>query len=98
MSPITSARRGWQWIRAARRPSGWREADACALAVADVPSVHVRPDSVRAAVTRARARYGGPEGVRQELSARLAGDPRQSAHAAATLEWARRTVREVDQC
>lgn len=79
-----------------RRPSGWCEADAAALAVADVDSIQLQPAAVRAAVHRAQRAHGGPEGVQAELSRRLASAPREAGRTARTLDWARRTLAEVD--
>lgn len=100
MSPITdAARRGWSWVRASAQPHGWCEADANALAVADVTSIHRnRPETIRAIITETQHRYGGPEGVSAELSRRQAGTPREADRVAATLEWARRTLGEVAAC
>lgn len=68
-----------------RRATGWCEADASALAIADVASVHVNPSAIRAVVAETRHRYGGCEGVEAELRRRLTDSPH---HTARTLAWA----------
>lgn len=78
-----------------RRPPVWREDDAIALAVADVTSIRLHPDTVRTVVTDTRARYGGQAGIEAELSRRLAGAPGQAAQAERTLRWARRVLSHV---
>lgn len=78
-----------------RRASGWREADAAALAVADVTSIHLQSHTVRAVVDETQRAYGGPEGVQAELSRRLAATPREAERTARTLDWARRALGEV---
>lgn len=72
-----------------RGPSGWSETGAAALAVADVTSIHVTPQTLRAVIAETTRRHGGQHGVRAELDRRLADDPR---HTQRTLDWARRTL------
>lgn len=78
-----------------RHPSGWCEADAAALAVADVTSIHRQPHTIRAVVAETQRAHGGPEGVQAELSRRLAGTDREARQVARRLDWARRTLGEV---
>lgn len=82
--------------RRRRHPSGWSETDAAALAVADLTSIHLQPEAVRDAAARAQRAHGGPDGVRAELSRRLAGNPREAARTARTLQWARRVLSETE--
>lgn len=84
-------------LRRRREPTGgWRESEAAALAVADLTSIHLQPEVIRTAIERAYRAHGGPEGVTAELSRRLAGPEREARRTAATLEWARRVLGEVN--
>lgn len=80
-----------------KQQQGWGETAAAALTVADVTSIHVRPETVRAVVRETVRAYGGPEGVKHELSRRLAGDKREADRTRRTLNWARELLRGVER-
>lgn len=97
MSITHTARRGWDWVRASTQPHDWAEADAAALAIADVASIRHHPNAVRHVITASRQHYGGQDGVEAELARRLSRPQREAAITRARLTAARRILTDVDR-
>lgn len=83
-----------------RRHQAWTEADAAALAVADVISIRQHPQTVAAVIRETRRRYGGADGITREIAVRRAREatvPGGTGHTERTLAWARRLLTTLDE-